>query len=86
PASLDVKILDDAPVAADDTDTLAFGDTTASGNVIDGTTVVVDGDTVVVGADTAGADGANVTAIAFGSNKVTVDPVTGTATIHGTYG
>ncbi|MCH1921441.1 retention module-containing protein, partial [Shewanella sp. A3A] len=43
---LTINIVDDAPTAVNDTDTLAFGDTTASGNVIDGTTVVVDGDTV----------------------------------------
>ncbi|MGO3355379.1 MAG: VCBS domain-containing protein [Oceanisphaera sp.] len=79
-----ITIVDDEPIAKDDTDTVAAGDYTAEeGNVItgEGTNEGAGG----TGADSEGADGASLTKVQFGTNEVQV-PATGQATIEGDYG
>ncbi len=69
-ASFEIDILDDLPVARDDSDSLTLGlDDEATGNVL--TDAENDG-----GRDTEGADGATVTAISSGGESGEVDGVT----------
>ncbi|WP_225783760.1 DUF5801 repeats-in-toxin domain-containing protein [Xenophilus sp. Marseille-Q4582] len=72
-----VTVIDDAPVAADDTATV--GQTIGSsvtGNVITGQ----------AGTDSEGADTARVTQVSFGTNAPVTVPATGSIDIQGTYG
>ena len=75
--NLVINIVDDAPIAVADTDSVAAGQTTAeTGNVLSGSPT----------ADVQSADGAAVTSIALGSGTpVNVDPTAG-ATIAGSFG
>jgi VCBS repeat-containing protein len=73
-------IVDDAPTAVADADSVAAGQTTAeTGNVLTGA------GTASGTADVQGADGMTVTRIAFGNTVVTVGPTAG-ATIVGSFG
>jgi VCBS repeat-containing protein len=78
---LTIRIVDDAPIAAADTDSVAAGQTTAeTGNVL---TSSGTGSGI---ADVQGADGAAVSSVALGSGTpVNVDPAAG-ATIVGSFG
>jgi len=73
--------VDDAPIAAADTDSVAAGQTTAeTGNVLTGSGT---GSGI---ADVQGADGAAVSSVALGSGPpINVDPIAG-ATIVGSFG
>ncbi|SNT12600.1 VCBS repeat-containing protein [Sphingopyxis indica] len=79
-ANLTISIIDDAPVARADTDTVAAATFTAeTGNVISGEGT----DSGAAGADTPGADGVSLTGAAAGTGTTFSAP--GTA-IHGQYG
>ncbi|MBY4599166.1 VCBS domain-containing protein [bacterium BD-1] len=82
-ATLSVKIVDDVPTAANDTDTVANATATATGNVMTGT----DTSSGAAGADVQGADGATVTTV-FSSNVPGNTPSVnaGVITIVGQYG
>ena len=73
---LSIRIVDDAPVANNDSATIAENDATVTGNVV----------TTGPGADRVGADGATVTRIAFGPTVGTVgsglDGAYGTLTLN----
>lgn len=73
PTTITISVLDDAPVAANDSNTVAPGTMSVSGNVTDN--------------DTVGQDepGYVVTQVTFNGTPVAV-PATGTVTINGTYG
>jgi len=81
-ATLHINVVDDAPIAAADTDTVAAGTYgPESGNVITG-----DGTTSgAAGADRVGADDASVSAVSHGEQNVTADE-SGTMVIAGDYG
>ncbi|HTK71865.1 MAG TPA: Ig-like domain-containing protein, partial [Croceibacterium sp.] len=81
-ATLHINVVDDAPIAAADTDTVAAGTYgPESGNVIsgEGTTSGAEG------ADRVGADAASVSAVSHGDQSVTADDG-GTMVIAGDYG
>ena len=79
--NLVISIIDDAPVAVADTDSVAAGQTAVEvGNLLTGV------GTTSGTADVQGADGAlQVVSVAVGGTTVTVDPTTG-ATITGAFG
>jgi T1SS-143 domain-containing protein len=84
-----INIIDDAPVAEDDTNSVTEGDdatstSTARGNVIGtgGTEAPSAGDAT----DSTGADGATVTEIQFGTDEPETVPDGGSITIDGEYG
>lgn len=82
--ALSVRIVDDIPVAKDDTDTVVAGQYTAEeGNVITG--VGTNEGPVGTGVDIEGADAASVTKVQFAAAEITV-PETGQASIEGEYG
>jgi VCBS repeat-containing protein len=80
--NLVINIVDDAPTAIADADSVAVGQITAeTGNVLTGA------GTALGAADVQGADGAAVTSVAFGGTAVTVNPTTGVAPpIQGAFG
>ncbi|WP_305883679.1 Ig-like domain-containing protein [Alsobacter ponti] len=80
-ANLVITIVDDAPVAHNDVDQLALGETSQSGNVVSGAGTV----SPATGADTVGADNARVTEVKIGDTVVAV-PASGTVVIDGLYG
>ncbi|MCX7566523.1 DUF5801 domain-containing protein [Sulfitobacter sp. F26169L] len=81
PIGARISLVDDLPVAVDDATAIApLQSGPAQGNVISGV-----GNTGGAGGDDAGADGAVVTQVAFGSVTVAV-PASGNATIAGQYG
>ncbi len=81
-ATLDIDIVDDAPIARDDTDTVAAGTHAAIfGNVVTGTGT----DTGAEGADTLGADDATLTAIVNDTGSAVANE-DGSFTIQGEYG
>jgi large repetitive protein len=81
-----IDIVDDVPTARADTDAVSEdGPTVANGNVLTADPVASPDDNLTDGvADTQGADGANVTAFAFGANAGTVGAAAGLAGNYGT--
>ena len=79
-ATLTINVVDDAPIAANDTDTLAAGAASESGNVISGAGTT----SGATGADLVGADNASVTSVSHGATSVTA--TAGTMVIAGDYG
>ncbi len=80
--NLVISIVDDAPIAAFDTDSIAAGDyTPATGNVISGA------GTTNAGADTVGADGASVVGVVAGNSGASLDDAATVSTqINGLFG
>ncbi|GAA4029632.1 hypothetical protein GCM10022281_06030 [Sphingomonas rosea] len=85
-ADLVIKIVDDAPDARNDTDSIAAGSfAPETGNVISGEGTL----TGALGKDTVGADGASVTGATSNNapaNAPVSDPVTGQIIVQGQYG
>ena len=80
-----ISVVDDAPVAVADTDSVAAGQTAAeTGNVLDGSGTT-SGAADTLGADGAASGGAVVSVALGGGTAVAVDPATG-VTIVGAFG
>ncbi|MGB6008633.1 retention module-containing protein, partial [Castellaniella sp.] len=80
--ALNIRIVDDAPVAADDANAIGEDGTSVTGNVL-GATGATAGDV----ADTQGADGARVSEVHSDADAVVKEiAVDGSAVVNGTYG
>ncbi len=86
--TLTISIIDDAPTAVADTDSVAAGTYgPATGNVLTGGTDALDANTTDGNADTQGADGAVVVGVAATNTGVDLDnTLTLNTAIQGTYG